>query len=347
MIRYTITGCLALLTISLFVFSCSPKASVAAEEAVTAPAPTASNTATTPTTTTVTSTVAASAPTETDTTLLWAISGNGLAATSYLFGTIHMIPEEDFFMPATVETALAATDKVAFEIDMAEMQDPSIMLTMMSRIQMPNGKKLSDLIEPEEYTIVQAYFDSTGMPLAFFENWKPMFLATMVGQDLEDLGGMMDGIGGMRSYEFELTEMAESAKKEIFGLETIDFQLSVFDSIPYDFQANMLLEAIEADMAGNTEDDQFGEMVEMYRRQAISEMVSMIQEEAGADDEANFEEFLLTRRNAAWIPLMAESMTEGPVFFAVGAGHLAGEKGVIKLLREAGYSVEGVYAKAD
>ena len=287
------------------------------------------------------------APTDQDTTLLWAISGNGLEATSYLFGTIHMIPEEAYFLPSTVSRALKESERVAFEIDPRDMQDPTMLFSMMSRIQMPDGKRLRDLIEPEEFEVVKAYFDSTGMPLAIFENWKPMFLATMVGQDLEDLGGMMEGIGGMRSYEFELTKMAESDKKEIFGLETIDFQLSVFDSIPYEFQAQMLLDAVEADMAGTNEDDQFGQMVEMYRRQAIAEMVSMIQEEAGAEDEANFEEFLLTRRNAAWIPIMAESMAGGPVFFAVGAGHLAGEQGVIKLLREAGYTVEGVYEKAE
>lgn len=313
MFRYAITGCLALFSIVLFAQPVNL------------------------------------APTDQDTTLLWAISGNGLEETSYLFGTIHMIPKEDYFLPKTVERALSESDRVAFEIDMEEMQDPTVIFSMMGRLKMQDGKRLRDLIEPEEFEMVEDYFDENGLPLAMFESWKPMFLASMVGQDMEDmgLGGLMEGEGDMKSYEFELSELAEKGEKETFGLETIDFQLSVFDSIPYEAQAQMLLEAIDADVNGAEGDDQFSQMVEMYRRQAISEMVAMIQGEAEEADAYNFEEFLLTRRNKAWIPLMAEAMVGSPVFFAVGAGHLAGENGVIKLLREAGFTVEGVYEKAE
>ncbi|MEM8585168.1 MAG: TraB/GumN family protein [Bacteroidota bacterium] len=292
----------------------------------------------------------AQAPTDRDTTLLWSISGNDLTETSYLFGTIHMIPAEDFFMPKSVSVALAGSERVAFEVDMKEMQDPSLMFTIMGRLQMANGVKFKDLVEDDDYQLVKTYFDSTGVPFAMFEGWKPMFLSAMVGQDMEDMGGM--GFGGLmggdegdlRSYEIELTELADKGEKEIFGLETLEFQLAVFDSIPYEAQASMLVDAVKSDLSAEEDaDNEFDKMVDMYRRQAISEMVDMISESAGEEGDSNFEEFLLVRRNRAWIPLMAEAMSGGSVFFAVGAAHLGGEDGVIKLLRDAGYQVEGVY----
>ncbi|MEL7377875.1 MAG: TraB/GumN family protein [Bacteroidota bacterium] len=294
--------------------------------------------------------VSAQAPTDQDTTLLWAISGNDLEETSYLFGTIHLIPEEDFFMPKTVTTAFQSSERVAFEIDMKEMEDPSLLFSIMGRLQMSDGVKIKDLIEDDEYQMVKSYFDSAGIPFAMFENWKPMFLSAMVGQDMDDMGfgGLMGGgddeESSIRSYELELSELAEKGEKEVFGLETMDFQLNVFDSIPYEAQAQMLVEAVENDLSGGpTADNDFDRMVDMYKRQAISEMVEMIRESAGEGGDSNFEEFLLVRRNRAWIPLMAEAMSGGSVFFAVGAAHLGGEDGVIKLLRDAGYQVEGVY----
>ena len=60
---------------------------------------------------------------------------------------------------------------------------------------------------------------------------------------------------------------------------------------------------------------------------------------------APYEELLLVRRNENWIPVMERIMREGSAFFAVGAGHLGGPKGVVNLLRQAGYTVEPVPMK--
>ena len=113
--------------------------------------------------------------------------------------------------------------------------------------------------------------------------------------------------------------------------------MSMFDSIPYDAQAKMLVESIKSNQSG---DDQFKEMVEMYKNQDIYRMQSMLKDE----DEgiADYEDLLLAGRNRNWIPIMAEMMTQRPTFFAVGAGHLGGEAGVIALLRQKGYEVRPV-----
>ena len=107
--------------------------------------------------------------------------------------------------------------------------------------------------------------------------------------------------------------------------------MSVFDSIPYQAQADMLLETIKS---SDTEDDSFKEMVDMYVKQDINKMVDSMSEEEGIQ---GYEDILLNQRNINWIPVMADKMKEGQVFFAVGAGHLGGEQGVIQLLLNEGF----------
>jgi uncharacterized protein YbaP (TraB family) len=113
--------------------------------------------------------------------------------------------------------------------------------------------------------------------------------------------------------------------------------MSMFDSIPYEDQAKMLVESIKS---SDTENDQFDQMVKLYKAQDIVGMVSMMgEEEAGM---AGYEDLLLNQRNRNWVPVMGEMMMAQPTFFAVGAGHLAGDQGVVSLLRKAGYTVEPV-----
>ncbi|OAV45635.1 hypothetical protein A3850_014535 [Lewinella sp. 4G2] len=319
----------------LFIYGCSPKFTEQTGSATESPKPGSAS-------------IAQVAPSLTDTTLLWKITTPGAAAPSYLFGTIHIIPEADYFMPSKVVRALNATEEVVFEIDPRDMQDMSKMLGLMMKLNMKNGTKISDLLSDEEYATVKSYFQEMGIPFGMMSRMKPLFLSAMVGQGGE--GGGMPGIGGlgggpsgMKSYEMELTEIAKAAGKEIGGLETMDFQMSLFDSIAYEDQARMLYEAVVADQASTETggENQMDQMVAMYRRQAVAEMASMMSEETA---EVNrFEELLLTRRNENWAPIIKTAAASGPVFYAVGAGHLGGTNGVIALLRGMGVSVEPVF----
>ena len=95
----------------------------------------------------------------------------------------------------------------------------------------------------------------------------------------------------------------------------------------------MLLETIKT---GNTEDDSFKEMMQMYVNQDINKMVSSMSEEEGI---SGYEDILLYNRNRNWIPVMAEKMKSANTFFAVGAGHLGGKDGVLDLLSKEGYKL--------
>lgn len=262
--------------------------------------------------------------------LLWKIEGDDMSAPSYLYGTIHMINADDYFLPQGTLAAIDGADKMVFEIDMNEMNDMGSLMGLMSKAFMNDGKSLSDLLSKEDYDLVENHFSKMGLPMMMLERIKPAFLSVFA-YDI-DPSGMQNG--SIKSYEMEFFKMANETSKPVAGLETLEFQMSVFDSIPYTDQAKMLVEAIKS---SDTDDDQFKVMIDMYKTQDINSMVTMIQEDDSMGEGS--EDVLLTGRNKNWIPLMADMMRQDKVFFAVGAGHLAGPNGVIHLLRKAGYTL--------
>ena len=92
----------------------------------------------------------------------------------------------------------------------------------------------------DEYKKVESYFkDSLGMPMMLFQSMKPYFLVAL-------LYPKMMNCKTASGIEEELMSLAKENKKEIKGLETMQFQASVFDSIPYEWQAKELLKNIDS-----------------------------------------------------------------------------------------------------
>lgn len=275
----------------------------------------------------------AEAETEADvSSLLWEISGNGLEKPSYLFGTIHIIPNEDYFWTDLMEEKFQESEKLVLEIDMGKNQ-MMMMLSMMSKMRMEDGKTLQDLLTDEEYKAVSDYFmDNMGMSLTTFDRLKPIFTSMMISQG--EAGGM--DMKNSTSYEMEMVEKAKKRKMKIDGLETAAYQISIFDSIPYETQAQMLVEAISTET--DSTDTTFEDMVELYKAQDLNGLYELITEE---DSEIEgYEDVLLVTRNKNWIPLITKMTAKQPTFIAVGAGHLPGKNGVINLLIAEGFTVK-------
>ena len=264
--------------------------------------------------------------------LLWKISGNGLKKPSYLLGTIHLIPKNQFQLSEATYDALADTRRVTFEIDMKEMTNMAAQFSLLTKAFMSGGKTLRDLLSEEDYTFVKQKLDAQGMPAPMLERLKPLFLSTLFGADENGTG--VDN-SKMTSVEMELYRQVKRRKLESAGLETAAYQMGIFDSIPYEAQAQMLVETLRS---SSESDSEFEKMIELYRQKDINAMEAMMHEEGLGVQQ--YQDILLNRRNRNWIPVMDRMMREKATLFAVGAGHLGGSVGVIALLREAGFRVE-------
>ena len=264
-------------------------------------------------------------------TLLWQVSGNGLKHPSFLFGTFHLLCKDDIHFSDPLKEAVKESNEIYMELD---MDDPSTLLSGMLYMNMQDGKKLSDLYTPEEYKKLETYFtDSLNTPMIMFQRAKPYFLVALLYPKMMDCSSPS-------GVEEELLKIAKENKKEIKGLETMQFQASVFDIIPYEWQAKELLKNIDS---FSTYKNEFDEMIELYKNQELDSMQNMVgASEFGSD---KFEDILLKDRNKKWVNELSEIMKNESVFVAVGAGHLSGDNGLINLLKKDGYIVSPLVNK--
>jgi len=274
---------------------------------------------------------------ENENALLWEISGNGVDG-SYLFGTIHLISEEDYFFTDYMGEAFSETDLLALEFNLDDAMDPGNMMAMMEKAFMRNDTTLRDLMSEKDFAVIESHFKEMGLPIFMLQRIKPMFLTIFGSGDLFSGDGF--SMDDMKSYELELSEMAKNQSKELAGLETMEYQLGIFDRIPYGDQADMLLESIES---GDAQSAEMDSLVHYYKMQNLSKLDEMIN---SSGPTVEYKDILLDQRNANWIPVIENLMKKQPTFFAVGAGHLPGKKGVIELLRARGYVLKPVLTSA-
>lgn len=258
---------------------------------------------------------------------LWKIEGNGLEKSSYLFGTIHITC--DATLDDDVKKALDETSQVVLEID---MDDPNMQDKMMKGMYMTDGTTLKTLVSEDDYKAIDSLFiKNMGMSVKLMENVKPFFLSAALYPKLIDCP--------MQSYEAELMKVAQAQGEEVKGLETIEDQLKVFDDIPYKDQAKDLVRSAK----DNLEYDKkmFEKMLEVCTREDITEMINMMNDD-NFTAVADHQDKLLDHSNKNWTSKISTYAKEQATFFGVGAGHLAGDNGVINLLKEAGYTVTPV-----
>lgn len=266
--------------------------------------------------------------------LLWEITGNGLSKPSYLYGTIHMICKDDASLGDSLVSAIQKADRVYFEVDMDNLME---MFMALKDFKMRNDTTLSDLLSKEDYERVKGYMEdkSSLLPFSKLETFKPMLVSSLL---MESDAGCEQSV----AMEQLIMEEAKKNKKRIEGLETMSYQASIFDSIPYKLQAEQLLKYVKDDKNKAESDKQFQEMVEAYKSQDIEKLGEFIN---GDDDIGSYGDLLLYNRNRNWVKKLKTLMVDKSLVIAVGAGHLAGDKGVIKLLRKEGYTVKPVKYK--
>ena len=260
--------------------------------------------------------------------LLYEISGNGLSQPSYLYGTIHIICKEDFVMTEATKQKFSETQQVYLEVD---MDDPKMMPEMMKSMYMTDGSTIKTLLSEPNYQKVSQFFkDTLKMNIATMDKMKPFVLGSMSITKLLSCP--------TQSYEETFMKMAKIENKEILGLETVQDQFGAMDKMGMKKQADMMLVKLVENWTDGKQE--FKQLITDYKNQDVEALLEDMSKSKIMDE--GFEENLLTTRNQNWIVKIQKITKEKPTFFAVGAGHLGGKKGVITLLRNEGFTVKAV-----
>ncbi len=258
--------------------------------------------------------------------LLYQVKGKDKKV-SYLFGTIHMIPDSLYYFPGKLDKIISKSDEVILEI--ANLSDQSAAMKLM----ILESGSCFDIFTPEQKDSVLNWgADLLSIkPEQFeklFEKRKPFILMQLSFQKMIS--------GKVRMVDMEIESKAQQDEIPVSGLETVEYQLSIFDKIPPKEMAEFIMETVRNPDEG---EKTFQKMVQYYHKQDLESLAKLILE---SDELGSSSEELLDKRNLNWIPKMDALMNSKACFFAVGAGHLGGPNGVIELLRKKGYEVTPV-----
>ena len=260
---------------------------------------------------------------------LWKVADED--TTIYLFGTVHVLPTGIEWYDDTIAEALNGSDIVVTEIPMDEASNVTLTQLTMTKGVLPPGTTLRSLLTPEQTATYEAALAKLGAPPAAFDPFKPW----MAGLTLSLLPLMQQGYNPETGVEKVL--LGKVADKPKGALETAEFQLGIFDSMPQDAQITFMMEAA----TGIDEvKPMLDRMVAEWVKGDADALAAVMNE--GMSDPA-VAEALLYSRNANWAEWIDARMDEpGTVFIAVGAGHLAGAKSVQDYLAEKGITVARV-----
>ncbi len=259
---------------------------------------------------------------------LWEIEGK--AGKSYLLGSIHLLKKEHYPLKAAIEDAFEQTDVLAVEIDISPDKIMSQGMALLQKGMYTGEETLEGNISPKTYGLTEKKLKELGMDIEGFKKFRPWLLAmTILRMELAKLGFSPDY--GIDMYFLKRA----SGKKEIAELEGAEFQLKLFDGLSKAENESFLLSNImEADMMGKELDNMIDAWSTGDTKRLQRLLTENFQKTPGLDD---LYKKLLDDRNEGMVEKIVNYLKSGKTYFIVaGAGHMVGEKGIVRLLEAKG-----------
>ena len=260
--------------------------------------------------------------------LLWKISRPG-SAPSYLFGTIHSEDTGVMALAPAVESAFNGSRRVILEV----MLDTDAMAAGSAAMLMMDGRLLSEIVGKPLFEQTVAALQSRGIPEAVAERMKPWAAATALSMPVPETGVVLDMV---------LFQRAQQEGKQLHGLETIAEQLEVFEGLPLNDQVALLRDAVEQFAKI---DALYAELLAAYKRQDLAALMAINEAAMATGDQRLAREFqrrLIVDRNKRMAERLEPYLKQGGAFVAVGALHLPGGQGLLRLLVRRGYTLTAV-----
>lgn len=280
--------------------------------------------------------------------LLYRVSGNGLEKPSYIMGTHHLANVGFINRVNGVTDALTNTDQVYGELAWNDMTNPDSVKAMQKAMMLPEGKKLKDVLTAEQYSKLNAYLKKamqTDMSSPQVEAQMGKLTPTAITTQLTLLSFMMKHMGEFdptNTFDQYFQAQAKKNNEYVGGLETVDFQTkTLLQGASMERQVQLLMCFLD-----NTAfvEQMNEELINAFYAQDLEALKKAMDTKTNSscDNTPEEDDRILYSRNADWLKKLPSIMASKPTFFAVGAGHLPGERGILEGLRQLGYTVEGV-----
>lgn len=250
--------------------------------------------------------------------------------TIYLFGTIHALPKGLVWLDGPVASALAESGELVTEIPDAPAAQQQQTVRAIGLLQ---GETLRSLMSDADRAAYEALLARLRIPAEAFDPLEPW----LAGITLGVMPYAMAGYGADDGVEAVLRKVALAKGKKQGALETVEFQLGLFDKLPREAQLKFLGEAVRDFDKGSAI---IGTMTEDWGKGDSDALARLLNDEM---DDPDLAEALLYQRNRNWAAWIRKRLDQpGAVFVAVGAGHLAGAGSVQDVLKAQGIATSRV-----
>lgn len=261
--------------------------------------------------------------------LLWKIERTG-AQSSYLLGTMHSEDPRVMKLAPEIQRPFDASDSFTMEV----LLDLQAMLESTQAMMFTDGNTLRKVLGADLYGKVVPLMAERGVPEMMLGAFKPWAIFMTLSVPKQKTGVFLDSA---------LFNAAVEQNKKVYGLETVQEQLSVFDRLSIAEQVRMVADTVKHH--GELE-HAFEEMIAAYLKRDLKVLQAVSDKYMTMDDKAITDKLmaeLIDGRNRRMLDRMTPRLKEGNAFIAVGALHLPGEQGLLQLLQQQGYRVTAVY----
>lgn len=272
--------------------------------------------------------------------VFWKIEKLGIPA-SYLLGTMHMADERIAKLEGKRLLAFNQTDLLI--VENTDALDPAKAQAAMAKLQhltMLKTESLNDLLDAETLKRLEPAITARGIPFAIATKLRPWLVATTISIPVCEIAAKKSGKPVLDEL---LAQKAKEAGKKIIGLETVEEQLSAIANMPREFHISALKETL---YLGDEIKDVMETLKQLYIEGDIAKIQPLMKvispKTSSLSDNKRFEEQLIINRNKIMATRAAPYLENGNVFLAVGALHLPDQTGLVKLIRDLGYSVTAV-----
>lgn len=262
--------------------------------------------------------------------ILWKVQQPQNNNASYILGTMHSDDPRLTRLPPRVAQAFSASKSFTAELKL----DLSTMLQAQLMTMLPADQRLQQILGEQRYQQSMKLLAQHGVPELMGMRMKPWAIAAQLSMPRQNSGLFLD---------LQLYQQAVEKGLPVYGLESIDEQLKPFESLTMEQQITLLDDAIKrySGLPATIE-----KLMQYYLQRDLDGMLSFSNEQMDSGDKVVSELFkrdLIDKRNRTMVVRMQARLSEGDAFIAVGALHLPGEQGILKLLRQQGYRVEAIY----
>ena len=263
----------------------------------------------------------------------WRIAGSG-GGEIVLLGSMHLLRADDYPLPAAIAGFVDRAETIVMEVDFDDVDLVAQQRLILEKALLPQGTELAQVIGAELYGVLEQDAADAGIDLKLLTRFEPWFLAL----SMLEVGMRKLGFESERGIEQYVLGLSRGDGKEILGLETIEFQIGIFDAMTPELQREFLAQTLtELDEAETT-------MNAMTDAWSAGELETLSDELLGSFDEfPGLYDTLVTERNEKWAGSLEGMLNDGKRYLVVvGALHLVGTDSVIDLMTARGHAVQRI-----